>query len=689
MIGFHQNITTYEDLDRLAQYLSHAPCVGFDLETHGLHPFDETKIAGLGFGVFSKIATATNVSVPAIYTFYLPVGHIGQDNLDEATVLDSLAAVFSSVPKFGANIKFDAHFIWVRGYEVRELDDIQTMARLLRSDFLNVSLSTLIKREFGREHAQEKALKEWWRKNKIKYSGKGGDPKRYAKAPASLVGQYCGADIYWTLLIAKRYAKLFSLSPGLKNIYERVERPLIEAVSTMEREGAYIDLKYLKGVGTALDRKVLSLERDVFTSTRKTWDIMSAPQTKKILLGEGVRPENRRRKRPDGSVEFTPSLDKTVLKKYEGSNPLVAAILQYRRCRSYKASFVDNIMFSVEEGADKLGHIHTQLRPDSARSGRFGCSSPNLLALPKDDEDDPMAEFSIRKAFVPANIYSMILTIDFVSMEYMMAASLSKDAAMIKMLKADTDIHSQVARTVYGVAEPTKKQRSIAKTFNFSDMYGAGVTSMAAKLSLPAKEIAKFKRSHKNQFPQFHRWKRRVMTQCERNGGVRNIFGRFRIVPKAKSYIAVNTLIQGTCADVMKLILLRLDKYFKLKKSHVMFPVHDEVVINYDVRDGDIIGSVISIMERVSVAGKDVFDPPLRVDVSVCRRNWAEKEPFDMKDLMALVVKRRLEVESVEVESLPEMQRIRASSEGQNGNQVPMHDEENSIPWSKRGRDTD
>jgi DNA polymerase-1 len=634
-------VRSKRDFDKVIEILSKQEVIGLDLETSGLQWWANDTIVGIGLGYWED-----NVAAPC--TYYIPVSHTGHDTLYLQEVRKGLDHILCNrnIIKVGANIKFDIHFLNKFKFKVHPVEDVQVLARLLRTNWLQVGLDALVKYEFNATHDEWHELIKWCRKNKIKMNQRYVEPGALAKAPFDLVGAYCGADVRWTLELYYKYIEEIKKDPILFKFYKSIEKALVYAVTAMESNGISIDKKYLNEIGSKLSKEIKDTETRIYNSAGCSFNINSGKQLKEIFPKFGVLPELRKRKKKDATEE-TASFDKMTLQKYEGKIPFVDLLLKYRGLTKKLGSFVEVML--EEAGPGKK--IYASIKQEAARTGRL--SAALLMTLPREEED---SKYSIRKAIVPFNDHSALLSIDYSQIEYCLLAHFSQDPVLLKIFRSGGDFHTVTASQLFGIPpeKVSKKQRAMGKKFNFAQLYGSGIEHLAKQCGLSVKVTTKFVQKYGAIFPKVIRFKQIVQRHCEMKGGIRNVFGRYRSLESKFAYRAVNTLIQSTAADILKIAIIRINKYLIWKKSKLLFPVHDEIVINWDMADGMIIGDIIKLMTKFENKGKPVFTVPIEVEASVCKSNWASKEEISVGTVLEAVVE-KLERE----DDLPELQRNR------------------------------
>ena len=620
----HVLVQTDAQLGQVINDLSEAKYISFDIETNGLEWWKDVPIVGMGIGAL--------VSKELLRTYYIPTGHQQGPNLKLPKTLKALLA--NGAPKIGANIKFDSHFMWHRhGFYLHPVHDIQVLARLLRTDARSVALDTLMKAEFKAEHTEWKELQAWARKQKIKTGGGYVQGGQWHRVPQELLGRYCGKDVYWTLLLFFRFWYEIQKQPKLLKLYTAIEAPLLHAVMEMEEVGVAIDYQYLIVLKAKLVERAKDLSKTIYEQAGKIFDIASAAQLKEVLLAQKIKPQNRVRRKVQNGKEVrteSASFDKLALESYKDSSPLVRAILNWRQTTKFQTSYVDAIFAKllIEDVMYQAPRLHFSLKQEQARTGRMSASEPNIQNLPRDNEEDEfLKEFSIRHAFLPTAPHCVLLSIDFANIELRLLAHFSKDPELIKIFKSGGDFHGTVAEVI-------GKSRAISKTFNFASLYGSGIKNLALKTGVSEAACEEIIEKYDQTFTAVAPFKRGLQRWTEKNGCVENPFGRKRVLGREFPYRAVNTLIQGTAADILKVAILRVSKYLRFMRSKLLFPVHDELVIDWDLRDGYIVPQLTKLMCTFEKNGQPLFRVPIEVEAKVSYRHWGEKKALEGLDIV-------------------------------------------------------
>jgi DNA polymerase-1 len=283
----------------------------------------------------------------------------------------------------------------------------------------------------------------------------------------------------------------------------------------------------------------------------------------------------------------------------------------------------------------------------------MSCANPNLQNLPRDDE---VAQAVIRRAFINPSPETQMLYCDYSQIEMVIFASISGDARLKQAVIDGEDLHTVTAALLFDVSTDavTKQQRSIGKTMNFAIIYGQGAPSTAIKLKVSEDEARRFRAQYFAVFPAIKQVQQNTMAHIKRTGYAKTLYGRVRPIQKDKAYIGLNTIVQGTAADIMKVGMLRVAKYLTGKKSKLLLPIHDELVIEHHLSE-----PIIRPIKRL-MTGKLPIDLPLRVKVEATTTNWTEAQELTDELLLSRVADRmdlptmtwsKIEANAIEVQT--------------------------------------
>ncbi len=395
---------------------------------------------------------------------------------------------------------------------------------------------------------------------------------------------------------------------GLIGIYEDVELPLVEVLASMEEVGIKVDVEYLKRLEEEIDRRIEEYEREIYTLAGHPFNLNSPKQLAKVLFEElGLPPIKR--------TKTGYSTDVEVLTTLAERHPLPALILQYRELFKVKSTYVQGLLKYVGED----GRIHPTFSQTTTATGRLSCYNPNLQNVPARGEWGE----KVRRAFVPEEGY-IFADYDYSQIELRVLAHLSEDENLIEIFLRDGDIHTETARALFGKEDITPDERRVAKTVNFGIIYGISPYGLSKALGIDPDEAKGMIERYYSRFPKVREWQERVMEFAREKGYVQTLFGRRRYVfadPFTNDVwrrIVINTPVQGSAADIIKVAMLRVHSLLRGRGSRLLLQVHDELLLEIREGEEDIIPKVREEME-----GAVSLKVPVRVDFGT-GKSWAE-----------------------------------------------------------------
>ncbi len=360
-------------------------------------------------------------------------------------------------------------------------------------------------------------------------------------------------------------------------LFNEIEMPLVETLASMEHTGMYIDKKKIDEFDIEITNKLQDLERKIYEIAGEEFNINSSQQLGDILFEKLGLPKSKKTK--SGY-----STNKEVLEELEDKHEIIPVILDYRQLSKLKSTYVD----SLKERIDSDGRIHTTFMQTVASTGRLSSIEPNLQNIPTRTDIGK----KIRSFFVGED-NNIIIDADYSQIELRVLAHISRDDAMIKAFENNIDVHKVTASQVFNVSleEVTSKMRSDAKAVNFGIVYGISEFGLAKNIGCTRKEAAEYIENYLNKYSGIQDFMENVVMDAVNTGYVSTMFGRRRYIPEVNDTnkttiqfgkrIAMNTPIQGTAADIIKLAMNKI--YFKLKelklKSKLVMQVHDELLI--------------------------------------------------------------------------------------------------------------
>jgi len=411
------------------------------------------------------------------------------------------------------------------------------------------------------------------------------------------------------------------LDKSLGPLFYDIEMPLVAVLSEMELNGIKIDLKVLKDLGRDLEKRLIELIDDIYKISGTQFNINSPKQLREILFEKLKLPVVKRSK-------TGPSTDEEVLRKLASSHALPALLLEYRQLTKLKTTYVDALPELVDSDT---GRIHATFNQAVTETGRLSSSNPNLQNLPV--KTDIGAR--IRQAVVSSDKESFLISCDYSQIELRILAHISQDDSLIEAFKEDKDIHKTTAALIYGTEEKdvTDEMREVAKRVNFGIVYGQSSYGLSKDLEIPINEAQVFIDSYFARYPKVKDYIQGQIKKAESDGFVTTILGRRRYIPEINNKNqairqfaqrqAVNTPIQGSASDLIKLAMVKIHDQIKEHKlkSQMLIQVHDELV--FDVPLADLNGFSRFVKDTMENVLK--LDVPIKVNIKK-GRNWLQME---------------------------------------------------------------
>lgn len=396
---------------------------------------------------------------------------------------------------------------------------------------------------------------------------------------------------------------------GMLSLWNDVELPLTGVLASMEHEGVLVDTDGIRAFGEQLTAKIEQLKTEIYVDAGQEFNISSPKQLGVILFEKLGLPAGKKTK-----SGYSTSAE--VLEDLRPFYPIVDRVLQYRQYTKLQSTYVDGLLNAVAED----GRIHTNYKQTETRTGRLSSTEPNLQNIPVRTE----LGREMRK-FFKAGEGKVFLDADYSQIELRLMAHLSKDKAMIEAFKSGTDIHTATAAKVFDVPEifVTPDMRSKAKAVNFGILYGMGAFSLSKDIHVSKKEAERYIADYLGSFPKVSKFLDDVVKNAVKNGYVCTMLGRRRYIPElntknkmvqaAGKRIAMNTPVQGTAADLIKLAMIhvhdRLEK--EVPTAKLLLQVHDELIVEVPLEDAEKASQILH-EEMLNVAELSV---PLTADV--------------------------------------------------------------------------
>jgi DNA polymerase-1 len=408
---------------------------------------------------------------------------------------------------------------------------------------------------------------------------------------------------------------------GLTELYETVEAPLIPVLRDIELEGVNIDADFLIEYSKKLTEEMQRIEKEVYAAAGSEFNIGSPKQIGEILFGRmGVPYKGSRTK--TGQYKT----DEATLAEVAPDFPIVKLILRHRSLSKLIGTYVDALPQLMNED----GRIHSSFNQTIAATGRLSSANPNLQNIPVRTPEGA----EVRKAFIPRDEHHVLLASDYSQIELRLVAALSQDEGMLDAFKTGKDIHTATAALIFDVDYDavTRVQRYQAKTINFAILYGAGATRLTQELEISRSEASELISNYYERFTGLKQFMSGTVEQAKEEGYVSTLLGRKRSLRDINSRssvaralaerMAMNTPIQGTAADMIKLAMIRIHKMLQEKgfKTRMILQVHDELVFDAPRDEVEIVTPLIEELMREAIPNLDV---PIVVETGV-GENWLE-----------------------------------------------------------------
>ncbi|KGK88094.1 DNA polymerase I [Desulfosporosinus sp. HMP52] len=446
-------------------------------------------------------------------------------------------------------------------------------------------------------------------------------------APLDLVKEYFSSQGVFAN-IAEEAAALAQVAPkfeedistlGLTSLLHEIEEPLSLVLAQMERHGIAIDSEALKNFGEGISLTLRQLEQDIYSLAEETFNINSPKQLGTILFEKLGLPTAKKTKTGY-------STDAETLEELRIAHPVVAKILDYRQLNKLMSTYVNGLLAQAKEG-----RIHTTFQQTVTTTGRLSSTEPNLQNIPIRLEQGRQ----LRKVFQPTEPGWVLLSADYSQIELRILAHYSQDPLLCESFALRQDVHTRTAAEVFGISldEVTSDMRRSAKAVNFGLVYGLTEFGLSRDLGIPRKESKFYIEQYFKRYSGVKRYLEDVVTQAKIEGQVRTLLNRLRRIPELLhsnrvqrqfgERIAMNTPVQGTAADIMKLAMLKVADGLKPFKATMLLQVHDELLLQ--VAPANLKNVARMLKEQMENAY------PLTVPMTVeCKvgPNWYEMKPF-------------------------------------------------------------
>ncbi|MBW2039117.1 MAG: DNA polymerase I [Deltaproteobacteria bacterium] len=589
-------ITDEEGLKELLACLKEGETFSVDLETTSRDPIN-AMIVGFSFSARPHEA------------YYVPVGHDypgAPPQLTQPLVLERLRPLLEDTQqgKYGQNIKYD--YLVLRRHGVR-----------LAGIKCDTMIASYLLNPTKRSHSLESIAQEYLEHQMITYKEVTKKGQGFQKVALQQAKEYSCEDADVTFLLAEMLLKKLE-EEGLKELFFQIELPLVEVLAEMELWGVRIKPDLLLELSKELEARLWGLKEKVFDLVGEEFNINSTQQLGKILFEKLRLPIIKKTKTGY-------STDVEVLQELAKEHELPRAVLEYRSLAKLRSTYADALPKLIDPST---GRVHTSYNQTVTATGRLSSSDPNLQNIPIRTEEGRR----IREAFVPEDRWWMI-SADYSQIELRILAHLSKDATLIEAFQRGEDIHARTASEMFSLPpdEVTPQMRREAKVINFGIVYGMSPHGLAKELGVEPKVAAEYIEEYFRRYHGVKAYIEGTLQEAREKGYVTTLYHRRRYLPEINSSnrsarqfaerTAINTPIQGTAADLIKMAMIRIYKSIKEGgfKAKMIIQVHDELVLE---APDDEVGEVEKMVKKEM---EGVMELAVPLKVSVARgRNWGE-----------------------------------------------------------------
>jgi DNA polymerase-1 len=592
-------VATRAELDEFLTALRGVKSFAVDTETSSLSPID-SELVGMSFSWNSGEG------------WYLALRSSRGETLDPTTAIEALRPILEDpdIEKCGQNIKFDLEVLRSAGVSVRGVT------------FDSMVASYLLLPE-RRSHGMDALARDILHVETIPITdliGTGKNQSSMLDVELDRLTTYAAedADITWRLRVdlEPRFT-----DPALTRLFHEVEMPLVEVLADMEFRGVSLDSAHLEAYSRVLRERIQELVEEIHAAAGRKFSIDSPKQLAEVLFDELAFPVIKRTK-------TSRSTDASVLETFaaDSPHPLPRLVLEYRELTKLEGTYVAPLPSLVSA---KTGRLHASFHQAVAATGRLSSSDPNLQNIPIRTEQGR----EIRKAFIAKDRHHVLITADYSQIELRILAHMSEDPALLEAFRTDQDVHTVVASQIFGVPldKVTSEQRGRAKAVNFGIIYGQGAFGLSRSLRIPRAVAAKFIEEYRTTYRGITDFVAKCIAQAETTGHATTLLGRRRPIPEIASQnralraqgerLAVNTVVQGTAADLIKVAMVNIHRRIRsdLQDLALLIQVHDELVFEAPRSRAAEYAKIV----ETEMANAITLSVPLRVDTA-WGDNWLE-----------------------------------------------------------------
>ena len=572
-------LDTKEKLFKVVNTITPNTLVAFDTETMGLDT-KKDKIVGFSFAIDEKKA------------YYVPIAHFYLGVTNQVNIEDALSAIriILNAKVIGQNLKFDLSLLYFQHNieEIIPFADTIIMAWLLNAGS-KVGLDSLAKKFFDYEM---KPFKQMVKKGET-----------FANVDIELATFYASEDAWMTFMLYGALDNALNLASlnHLKKEAVEVEYPFINILIAMEQRGIKLDISKLETLKKSLSSQLQRLTEEIYSLTQSEFNIKSTQQLGNVLFSHlGLKGGKK--------TKTGYSTNEKVLNSLIDEHEVIPKILEYRTVQKILSTYAEPLLKLAQQ--DEHNRVYTSFIQTGTATGRLSSKDPNLQNIPVRSE----LGRSVREAFIAKDGYKL-LSIDYSQIELRLLAHFSKDSALVEAFNNGVDIHTATAIKLFG-EENAKAKRNHAKTVNFGILYGMGAKKLSDDLKITSKEAKEIILNYFESFPTVKHFLGKIQDDVKRIGYVETILGRRRLFDyenatgmQKASFMreSINTVFQGSAADLIKLSMLNIESYLTKEKidGMMLLQIHDELI--FEIKE--------EIVDEVAVKLKDIMENIMTLEI--------------------------------------------------------------------------
>lgn len=579
----YQTVDDEEALLFLIQMLEEEKEISLDTETTHISPL-LAHLVGIG------------LATQAGKAYYIPMnGALGKKK-----ALLHLSSFFARTGAsfFGHHLKYDYHILKNSGIELKKIGfDTLIASQILEPQKRRHNLDELCLEKFGKVKIPLESL-----------IGKGKKQTTLKEVPIEQVSQYCCEDVDYTLRL-KDFFEPVLREKKLDSIMNQIELPLLPILADMERTGIYLNVTLLQEEGKKIAQELSEIRQTIYQMCGEEFNLNSPKQLASILYEKmAIKPKEK-------------STSAEVLEELAEEHVVVQEILKYRTLEKLRSTYIEALPHQINPITDR---IHCTFNQTGTATGRLSCQDPNLQNIPLHSK--VRACFQAQEGFC-------FLGADYSQVELRILAHFSEDEELLFAFRNGRDIHVHTASLIYGVDEGqvSRAMRQAAKTVNFGIVYGQTAFGLSKQLGISVKEASDFIKKYFDRYPKVRQYLEESKEKVRKKGYSLTLMGRQRPIPEihnknpsirfAAERLAINTPLQGTQADLIKMAMIEIERAIRKKglRGKMILQIHDELI--FEVPEGEI--SLFQEMVKKKMEGIFQLKVPLEVDTAV-GKNWAE-----------------------------------------------------------------